>query len=285
MSDRRGTSSLHTGEGRLGEPGEASGQHEPSREPADWDSEAVQEVMGVLAREIGSPLTAIEVAVDRLRRRQRSPTASSAGGTEAPMANGIGDQDELGLILQQSHRLAGLARTLLAIAHPSTPRQRTLDLERLVSGVVETLRPELEAANIELRCPVAGCGLTAWGDPHEVRQALLALLGNARLALDDWPSERRIDVTCGAWSEEEVYVRIQDSGPGIPREREAKIFLPFISGWGREGVGLALTRLSLLRQGGDLLLEEQQDEPMGATFTVLLPTDIRSIGDHEESGS
>ncbi len=282
MSNPRRSSSLHGDEERLHAAGNARSAQDPSRERADWDPEAVQEVMGVLAREIGSPLTAIEVAVDRLGRCRPSPPTAATGDTEATVNNGSEDRNELGLILEQSHRLAGLARTLLAVAHPNTPRQRAVELERLVSGVVETLRPDLERANIELVCPVAGCGLTAWADPHDVRQALLALLGNARLALDNWPGERRIDVTCGDWSDQEVYVRIKDSGPGVPQEREAKIFLPFISGWGREGVGLALTRLSLLQQGGDLLLEDQQEVPGGAIFTMVLPNDIRIIGDHEE---
>ncbi|GEM_PF-1901058 len=254
----------------------------PSTPSPGWDPEAVQEVMGVLAREIGSPLTAIEVAVDRLRSQQRRQAArcEDAGkGREDDQPRG---ENELRVILEQSHRMASLARTLLSIARPSAPRQRAVELDRLVSRVAETLRPELEATGIELVYRRDGDRVTAWGDPHQLREALLALLGNARLALDEWPGERRIDVTVGSRGRREVFVRIRDTGPGVPRERESEIFLPFISSWGREGVGLALSRLSMLRQGGDLFLEEQQDEATGATFILMLPNDSRIDLDDEE---
>ncbi|TVR66808.1 MAG: hypothetical protein EA422_01250 [Gemmatimonadales bacterium] len=229
-----------------------------------WSVEAVGEVVGSIAREIGAPLTAIEVAVDRLRRR----AASVDGGSES---------EELQVILEQSHRLAGLARTLLSLARPLQTLPREVRLDQLVDGIAASVGPEMHRVGIALDVEHRDGSLTILGDPHQIREALTALIANARLALEGWSGERMIHLTTGALEDGRRFVRVQDSGPGVPLDKQERIFLPFFSDWGREGIGLALSRIAVLGQQGEVYLEgegcgEEGDgrEP-GATFILVLP--------------
>lgn len=66
-------------------------------------------------------------------------------------------------------------------------------------------------------------------------------------------------------------VRVRDSGPGIAAELLPRLFEPF-SSLGKKngmGLGLALSRQTLLDQGGDLTLD--RDAGPGAAFLLRFP--------------
>jgi C4-dicarboxylate-specific signal transduction histidine kinase len=219
---------------------------------------AVGQVAGSVAREIGGPLTAIEMAVDRLRRLHGM--------------NGEEGNVELRTILEQSHRLAALARTLLALARPVRPRMRPVDLATLAREVAAAVERELRGHGIELVLEGPEGPMPAVGDPHQIREVLVALLTNARMALEEWPEKRWIRLRWGHRRDGAPCIQVVDSGPGIPAGEEERIFLPFVSGWGREGIGLSLSQLALMEQGGELMVHEGAGES-GAAFSLVFCAD------------
>lgn len=232
-------------------------------------AEALGEVVGSIAREIGAPLTAIEVAVDRLRRRHHEVGRGEKG------------EEELRVILDQSHRLAGLARTLLSLARPGEVRSRLVTLDVLVTRTLSALESDLHRRGIQVRLHHEVPGLTVWGDPHQLREALLALLLNARLALEGWDGERVIRIRTGRLEDHRGFVQVADTGPGVTSGKEDRIFLPFFSEWGREGIGLARSRIALMAQGGHIVLDGPGLHP-GAAFTLILSG--RRDHDEEDMG-
>ena len=58
----------------------------------------------------------------------------------------------------------------------------------------------------------------------------------------------------GKW----LRVEVTDNGPGVPPEKQAEIFRPFVSTKGSRGtgLGLAVSRKILREHGGDILLQE-----------------------------
>jgi signal transduction histidine kinase len=245
-----------------------------------WAMEAVGEVAGSIAREIGSPLTAIEIAVDLIRRQDRRPEKNElleiAGRERAepggPEADGDrdGTEAQLRIILAQSHRLASLARTLLAIAHPVSPRSRPVEVNEIVRQVGTTMTSDMEARNIRLSLDLSRDLPAARGDPNQLRGALVALLTNAGLALEQWAGPREILLSTARRDDGTVAIRVRDTGPGVEEGHRERVFLPFFSGWGRQGMGLHLSRRALLSQGGELELEDHGADEGGATFTLVL---------------
>jgi len=222
--------------------------------PATTPLEQFRETAGTLAQEIGGPLTAIEIAVSRLRRRL---------GPDA-------DVRELAVLEEQSRRLTRLSRSLVAFARPVRPRKREVDVNQAVETACALAGPDLEDAGIRLEIQPAPEGARVRADPHHLREVLLALLLNARLALADRGGGGWIRVESTLDPEDGIRIRVRDSGPGIRPGEAERIFLPFVSGWNREGLGLALARLSMLSLGGELEVEVR-DEGAGAEFTVRLP--------------
>lgn len=215
-------------------------------------------VAGTAAQEIGSALTAIQVAAERLER-----SSIGAGAPGSP---------ELRVIRDQSRRLARLARNLLELARPPESRPVPVDLVREVRRLLSPLERVLTREGVELRtagfAEFAGApGPWVQADPARIQEILLALVANARKAVASAPPPRWIRISIHATAEGRAEVRVADSGPGVPKEAEERIFLPFFSGWGGEGMGLSRSRLSLAGQGGGLRLGH---DDQGRTEFILM---------------
>ena len=65
-------------------------------------------------------------------------------------------------------------------------------------------------------------------------------------------------------------IRFEDDGPGIPRQIRERLFEPFATAGKKNGLGLglALSRQTVLAHGGDLWAEMQD---RGAAFCMRLP--------------
>lgn len=217
--------------------------------PGPECADPVGTLAGRVAEEIGAALTAIGMAVDRLE--------CQAGEEE-----GAPGAAEFAAIRMQSGRLSRLARQLLALARPPTAAPGRLELNQEVERTLGPFRRELDRRGTELRFRPWSEEVAVQGDPNRLREALLALLGNAERATRTPPgSEDRgwveVRVIPGRFGGGEV--RIRDSGPGVLEGTEELIFAPFVSGWGGEGMGLSISRLSAIGQGGTLGLERDVD--------------------------
>jgi signal transduction histidine kinase len=71
-----------------------------------------------------------------------------------------------------------------------------------------------------------------------------------------------------------VLIEVEDTGPGIPRGIRDRLFEPFVTAGKQDGLGLglALSRQTLLNHGGDIWTEPAR----GARFVIRLPLQSRS---------
>lgn len=212
---------------------------------------AVGQLSAAVVQEIGAPLTAIEMAADRLARRECEKCR-------------IQDEDRE-LILAQTHRIAQLSRLLTNLAGPGAPHVRSVDVNEVVREVAEIMgRTSRDRIHSRLTLDESIPAIAS--DPRRVQQVLITLLSNAQNAM---PAGGHLDVSTrlkGDW----VELRVKDSGPGIPQEDLSRIFLPFFSRSGGTGLGLPLARQLVHSLGGTISVQTEVGE--GSTFVVLLPT-------------
>ncbi len=228
------------------------------RPPETGPADPMGTVAGRVAEEIGTALTAISMAVDRLERQ------AVEEGCPAPVP-------EVDVIRTQSGRLAWLARRLLELARPPAAAPIPLELNGEAERVLTTVRKELDRGAVALRFRPAPEEIVVRGDPHRFREAFLALLGNAHRASRSSPPGNT-----GRWVEVRIVrgargggeVRVRDSGPGVAEGEEELIFIPFFSRWGGDGMGLPVSRLSAMGQGGTL--EVQRDDLGRSEFVLTL---------------
>ena len=154
----------------------------------------------------------------------------------------------------------------------------------VISEAAALIAPQAAARLVEVTLTEATERMMYLGDSDRVRQVLINVLGNAvsytpqgglirvTAARCDAPPAGS-ELTGGPW----CTIRIEDSGPGIPAEKLAGVFEPFVqvasaSQSGRRGTGLGLTvsRQLAILMGGDLTVEGSAGIKGGAAFTLWL---------------
>jgi PAS domain S-box-containing protein len=154
-----------------------------------------------------------------------------------------------------------------------------------VEGALTLVEPQAKAKSLRLANEISGSAAeTSYhGDEERVRQILVNLMGNA---VKFAPEGGRITISAGAAEHASpdadlkgtgpwVWIRVEDTGPGIPPERLAAIFEPFeqvdMSGGQHGGSGLGLTiskRLARLMEGD---LTARSEIGRGTSFFLWLP--------------
>ena len=127
-------------------------------------------------------------------------------------------------------------------------------------------------------------------DRAQIGQVVLNFLINARHALIGCP-EKKIRISSGMTGDE-AWVRIVDSGCGIPQETQQKIFTPFFSTKGEHaranspqatvrGTGLGLAVCHTIANNHNGRIEVESQVGFGSSFTLYLPLITEDKGPFE----
>jgi signal transduction histidine kinase/ActR/RegA family two-component response regulator len=156
-------------------------------------------------------------------------------------------------------------------------------LEQLLAGVESLMRPAAGKKNLGFE--VLQCGdLPAQirTDPVRLRQCLINLTNNAIKFTNQGHVYLNISMEyLGDQELREPYIRfdVEDTGIGIPAEKQKQVFEEFIQVDGshkREsdgaGLGLAITKKLVILLGGELTLSSEVGK--GSVFTLLVPVGL-----------
>ncbi|MCA9635567.1 MAG: hypothetical protein KC420_05970 [Myxococcales bacterium] len=148
----------------------------------------------------------------------------------------------------------------------------------LLDGIADTLGPTIERGGNRLELEVSGDVGLIESDLTKVRQILINLIGNAAKFTHDGEI-RVIARSIEAAGAPGVEVSVEDTGIGIPADKLATIFDPFVQAdasttrrYGGTGLGLAITRRFCEMLGGTLTVVSEVGK--GSRFTVWLPRQI-----------
>jgi PAS domain S-box-containing protein len=141
-------------------------------------------------------------------------------------------------IEQQTRRAAGITSSLLNLARPERASLESLDLNQVISEVLQLFEPQVRRTGIRVRAALADELPVVSGNKGKLQQVVLNLLINARDALGDHGN-----VTIVSYRKDgDVVVEVTDDGMGIAEEDLPRIFDPFFTTKGRgKGTGLGLS--------------------------------------------
>ncbi len=207
-----------------------------------------------------------------------------------PLAGVLGLAELLGdTSLDESQRdmtatLRAAAETLLALIND------LLDLSKIEAGQLEVvpapfdLQAVLRAVDVPMALRAQQRGLAygrhldpatpGWllGDAGRLQQVLRNLAANAVKFTEHGRVEVRVGPAAGAAEAPRLRFEVQDTGPGIPPERQDELFQPFVQlqpDRGGSGLGLAISRRLVEAMGGRIGLESRPGE--GSCFWFELP--------------
>jgi signal transduction histidine kinase/ActR/RegA family two-component response regulator len=237
--------------------------------------EAVGQLSGGIAHDFNNLLTIIIGNLDTIKRRladKKEDVSDLTAKLRKP----------LDAALQGADNAAQLTHRLLAFSRRQALEPARLDLNRLVSDMLDMLRRALgEELNIET---VLAAGLwPAFADTHQVENTLLNLALNAKAAmtkggcltietantyLDETYARQFGDIDPGQY----VLLSVTDTGSGIPRDILERVFEPFFTTKGPgegSGLGLAMVHGFVKQSGGHIRI--YSEEGHGTTVKIYLP--------------
>jgi protein-histidine pros-kinase len=146
-----------------------------------------------------------------------------------------------------------------------------------VEAAVRLLAPQAADKSLELVASIDHrLPHTVRGDPLRLRQVLINLLGNAVKFTSQGEVELRVSAHAGRTGEVAVDFSVRDTGPGIPRAKQAMVFEGFSQAdssttrkFGGTGLGLAISARLVALMGGKIALESEHGK--GSRFHFCLP--------------
>jgi signal transduction histidine kinase len=212
-----------------------------------------------VSHELRTPLTLILSPVDELIEKLR-PSA---------------ERDALKVVRRNATRLLRMIDDLLDLARLESGglRLRIMQFDPcdLARRVAENAMPAARAKDVELVFDSDSAPAERYGDPHRIEIILTNLVGNA---MKFTPPGGRIQVSV-FHNSAGTSVEVMDTGPGISRDEQQRIFDRFHQTetserrqQGGVGIGLALARELAQLHGGSLTVDSQLGE--GSTFTLFL---------------
>jgi len=250
-----------------------------ARLEAEAASKAKSEFLAIMSHELRTPLNAV-LGYSELMEL----------GISGPVTDKM--RDQIGRIRISATHLLSLVNDILDLAKVEAGRLQVSSGPASAAGTlaaaVALIQPQAEARSLDLQLlPTPDPAPIYRGDDERARQILVNLLSNAvkftapggKITVQIENSKSPDPETKLQPKRSYVSFRVTDTGSGVPQEKMATIFDPFVqaeSGHSRsrEGSGLGLTisrRLARL-MGGDLTLRSQVGK--GSTFTLWLPADL-----------
>ncbi len=232
---------------------------------------AVGQLVASVAHEVGTPLHSIAWHVQAL--------AEEPGVTPEI-------KKRVTVIDEQLTRVVRIIQDLLSSTRQRQPEPTWLSVEQVISPATVLMEPAFHAKEISLTVEIPGDLPLVWADAEKMHQVLVNVFANALAATPPHGAVRVLAGARAAASDElergrrvaqsmsslVVTIAVEDTGCGMPEADMQKAFEPFFTtkavGKGT-GLGLFLSRETVLAHGGSLSLESEPGR--GTTVTVTLP--------------
>ncbi len=172
-------------------------------------------------------------------------------------------------------RAVSLCESTLAFgkAEEPPPQLRRMSFAKLAEEVVEG---EGLGADGQVTCLIdVPPGLMLRADAEQLYRVLSNLVRNARQAIDAKGQPGTIEISAGE-DEAEWWIRVGDTGPGLPARAREHLFSAFQGGARKGGTGLGLAIAAELVRGHGGRLDLARSDEEGTEFTIHLPKESGS---------
>lgn len=200
----------------------------------------------------------------------RNPLAAIRASAELTLSDDLeGARESAVDIMNEADRLDRWARELLQFSGTETTRIERIELNQLITEVLNEHHAALERGAVALHLELCETGLTVEASRPPLSQVLGNLITNAIEAMEGGGT-LSVGSSRGDAAPPMAILRISDSGRGLAREIQDKLFRPFATTKPNgTGLGLALSKRLVERYHGTLQIESLPGR--GVTAIISLP--------------
>jgi len=198
----------------------------------------------------------------------RNPLAAIYGGAEMLVDTKLsGAQVErlAANIYKASRQVQNLLQELADVTQGRAHAREVCRLREVVTAAYEPLAATAESRGVSVQIDLEE-DVELPLDRSPMERVFQNLLSNA---IEAMPNGGSVSVRADR-HDGEIVVSVEDTGPGIPSSIADQLFEPFVTAGKKNGVGLglALSRKTVVSHGGDLWSDPKED---GARFVIRLP--------------
>jgi signal transduction histidine kinase len=214
------------------------------------------EMLSGVAHEIRNPLASMRVHLDL-------------------MYNDIEDEktrERLEAFEQELHLIDHKLNLFLDFARHRSDRREIVDPAELINWVRNMTRASASDQGVAVvvseaeSMPPGEAARHLYGDPDEVRQALLNLVLNGIQAMEEGGGRLALSLS---YADDKVVLSVEDTGSGVPEAIRGRIFEPFVTSRSDgTGLGLSIARKCAEDHGGIL---DYSSSASGSRFFMVLP--------------
>jgi len=220
----------------------------------DLNLETIGRLASEVAHELKNPVTVIKGFSQLLLKKQYDEEQIT---------------DFLEIIFKEAERAHSFIQDFLNLGKTKKLHKKQINLSNLIADSV---------AEIEKQCFLNGIGIVQQietsskilGDYNQLKQALVNLGKNAVEAMELCDGPKRLTFVLMRDSlRDKIYIKVIDTGNGIPPQLQGKIMTPFFTTkkYGT-GLGLSITKTIVEQHGGKLQLSSSDH---GTTAIIELP--------------
>jgi PAS domain S-box-containing protein len=241
-----------------------------ARKEAEAANRIKSELFARLSHEFRTPLHAVSGYLEILQQNIH-------GGLNAEQRR------DVGRIHQAQEHLLTLVNMILDFAKleggPIELSMAEIPVEETLRGAEALVAPQFAKKGVSYTHRSGDASLTVFADREKVQQIVVNLLANA---VKFTPAGGTVELDWRV-EDEQLLVRVRDTGSGIPEEKIEEIFEPFVqlraSGSipsGGTGLGLPISRDLARAMGGDVSVTSTLG--VGSDFMLTLPLRKRAGG-------
>jgi len=219
---------------------------------------AVGRLVTAVMHELNRPVTVIDDAVKTMLSKTDKESSQYAS---------------LRAVEENISKIKELINHIQIFTRKTEPKLTPLNVEAVINNALALIGEELKGSNITVSTRFEPDLPYIRGDSQQVEKVILSIIDNAREAMEE--KERKIgeykkELAINVYPENNfVDISISDTGGGIPREIEDKIFEPlFTTKKEALGLGLSMCKRIVEEHKGSL---EAKSSDRGATFIIKLP--------------
>ena len=176
---------------------------------------------------------------------------------------------------RKSEYLCQLIRDLLGLSRIKAAKEipkADVELPKIISQVFEQLQPHAEEKKLTLEQKLPAALSPVYGNADAIHELFINLVTNA---VKYTPVGGRVEVSASNTGDE-VLVKVQDDGVGIPAEAIPHIFDEFyradnVKSEATEGTGLGLSIVKLILDAHDGKIWVKSEQDKGTMFSFTLP--------------